>query len=83
MARYFFDIDDGQLHRDTEGTECANLEEVRKEAMNALPEIARYAIPTDGDQQAFAVFARDERRNLIYKATLTYAGLWADKTTTE
>lgn len=83
MARYFYDIDDGQLHQDTEGTECARLEEVRKEAMNALPEIARYAIPTDGDQQAFTVFARDEEGSLIYTATLTYTGMWAGKSVYE
>jgi hypothetical protein len=78
VARYFFDIHDGNLFfRDPEGHECSNLSEVRQEAMRALPEIARQAIPNrDADAQAFTVLVRDEQGATIYTATITFAGLW-------
>ena len=80
MARYFFDIDDGRFHRDPEGTECATLGEVRQEAMRALAEIARDAIPADGDRQVFTLSVRDGDGRAVYEATLNYAGRWADMT---
>ncbi len=77
MPRYFFDIHDGQRFvRDSEGTECADLEDARHNARATLPEIARFAIPSDGDHQAFTVIVRLEGREAaLYTATLTYAGL--------
>lgn len=76
MPRYFFDIHDGQSYqRDNEGTECAGYKEAREEAMRALPEIARFAIPGDGDNRAFTVMVCDESRAVVYTATLTFAGL--------
>ncbi|GJD59628.1 hypothetical protein MTDSW087_04853 [Methylobacterium dankookense] len=43
--------------------------------MITLPEISRWAIPCDGDKQAFTVLIRDEAGGVIYTATLTFAGL--------
>ncbi len=78
MPRYFFDIHDGErLYRDAEGSDCASLDEVRLEAMQSLPEVARHRIALrDEDRQAFTVLVRDEQHNVIYSATLTFAGLW-------
>ncbi|WP_375410047.1 DUF6894 family protein [uncultured Methylobacterium sp.] len=77
MARYYFDIHDGQvLIRDTQGSECIDDDAVRQEAMGTLPAIARDVIPTDGDKQAFTVLVRDENNMTVYMATLTFAGLW-------
>ena len=77
MARYYFDIHDGQaLIRDTEGSECIDGDAVRQEAMGTLPAIARDVIPTDGDKQAFTVSVRNEDNIKVYTATLTFAGLW-------
>ncbi|MGH1573994.1 DUF6894 family protein [Methylobacterium sp. P31] len=73
--RYYFDIHDGEFRPDDEGTECADFEAARLEAMSSLPEIARFAIPRDGDNQAFTVLVRDENGAIIYTATLTFAGL--------
>jgi hypothetical protein len=75
MLRYFFDIHDGEFRPDSEGTDCADFEAARREAMIALPEISRWAIPADGDKQAFTVLVRDEDGALVYTATLTFAGL--------
>ena len=50
MPRYFFDIHDGQLQRDEDGTECADFDAARREAMISLPDVARWEIPSDGDR---------------------------------
>lgn len=78
MPRYYFDVHDGHFHRDEEGTECEDFEAARREAMITLPEISRWEIPRDGDQQAFLVLVRDEAGATVYTATLTYAGLRLD-----
>jgi len=75
VPRYFFDIHDRAFLADEVGTECADFEAARRQAMITLPEISRWAIPSDGDNQAFTVLVRDERGALVYTATLTFAGL--------
>lgn len=75
VPRYFFDTHDGAFHRDEDGTECADLDAVRREAMIFLPEIARWEIPKDGNQRAFTVLVRNESGAIVYTGTLTYAGL--------
>lgn len=74
MPRYFFDFHDGESHRDDHGTLCADLEAARREAMLTLPEIARFSIPSGGDDQAFTVAIRDESDAVVYTASLTFAG---------
>ena len=77
MARYFFDIHDGQhLTRDDVGTECSGPDAIRAEAMTALPAIARDAIPKDGDRQALTVIVRNASNLTVYTATLTFASIW-------
>ena len=79
MPRYFFDFHDGAFHRDEHGTQCADLDAARREAMLTLPEIARFAIPSDGDDQAFAMSVRDERGIVLYTARMTFAGHTANQ----
>lgn len=77
MAMYYFDtFENGEHVEDDEGLECSTPEQVRCEAMKALPSIAKEEIPNDGDRQAFTVLVKDETGKLVYSATLTYAGLW-------
>ena len=77
MAIYFFDtFENGEPIRDDTGLECPSREQVRIEAMKALPSIAKEEIPKDGDRQAYTVLVRDEGGRSVYSATLTYAGLW-------
>ena len=64
-----------QDHRDDEGRECADYEAARVEAMHALPEIARIAIPADGDEQAFNVLVRNEGGKVVYMAVLSFKRL--------
>ncbi|MGH1592216.1 DUF6894 family protein [Methylobacterium phyllosphaerae] len=74
MPRYFFDFHDGEPHRDDHGTLCADLEAARREAMLTLPEIARLAIPSGSDDQAFTMAIRNESDVVVYTASLTFAG---------
>ncbi|WP_373322399.1 DUF6894 family protein [Methylobacterium thuringiense] len=76
LARYFFDFHDGEVRRDAQGTECAGPEDVRREVLNTLPEIARPRIPKGGGNQAFTVVVRNENNVPVYVATLTFAGAW-------
>jgi hypothetical protein len=76
MARYFFDTFDGkELMRDEVGIELGELERVRVEAIDALPDLAREELP-DGDESVFAVHARDEEGRIVFTATLTFKGEW-------
>ena len=71
MPRYFFDTYDGnRLINDPEGIELPNLEQVKAEAQNALPDLARDALP-DGDQRTFIVSVRDEAGQVVLRAALT------------
>lgn len=71
VPRYFFDTYDGsRLINDPEGMELPNLEQVKAEAQNALPDLARDALP-DGDQKTFIVSVRDEAGQVILRAALT------------
>jgi hypothetical protein len=80
MARYFFDFFDGEMRRDTEGSLCERHDDVRREAMETLPAIAKQMIPEDGDTQAYTVLVRNTQNITVYTATLTFAGLWLGDT---
>jgi hypothetical protein len=59
VPRYYFDLRDGDLaSADDEGTELADLEEARTEALAMLGGIAKDELP-DRDQREFVVIVRD------------------------
>lgn len=76
MPRYFFSTFDGSAHPDLEGADLPNDAAVRREAMFALPDIARDAIPKDGDKQGYMILVTDEEGTPVYSATLSYSGVW-------
>lgn len=76
MPRYFFDIHNGGPRRDDTGTECADLDAVRRAALQFLPDLAREEIPKDGDRRTFTVLVTYEDGHPVYSATLNYTGLW-------
>jgi hypothetical protein len=45
MAQYFFDFYDGKMHRDAVAHECEGPDDIRLEAMHALPAMARDQVP--------------------------------------
>jgi hypothetical protein len=59
MPLYFFDITDtSKTWPDSEGTELANLEEARDEALRTLGEIVKEKLP-DGDHRNFLIETRE------------------------
>lgn len=84
MTHYFFDtFVNGARIKDNLGVDCSTREQVRCEAMTALPALAKDEIPSEGDRQAFTVLVRDEAGRSVYSATLTFAGLWLGDDGTE
>ena len=78
MARYFFDIDDGEKStRDMFGVECASREDVRRNATRGLAEVVKDEIP-DGNQRLFQVRVRNEEGNYVFEASLALLSKWID-----
>ena len=75
MERYYFDTYDGEnFHRDENGQEVTR-EELRRQAIASLPEMATDELP-DGDYRVFRVKVRDEGGTYVFEASLTYDGGW-------
>jgi hypothetical protein len=76
MPRYFFDhLVNGCHQMDDIGQELCSLEQVRIEVMRALPSIAENEVHKGADQQTYTVLVRDDARQPVYTATLTFTGL--------
>jgi hypothetical protein len=73
MARYFFDLRDGdRMSADDMGTELGGVEEARAQVMQALPAIAAHHIRTDGDHANFEMTVRDASGHELMRATLSF-----------
>lgn len=75
MPRYAFDLQDGELQRDEEGFDCANIDAAREKVMASLPDVAELIISNDRDNQTVTVLVHDEAGGRIDSGTLTSAGL--------
>jgi hypothetical protein len=76
MPRYYFDVDDGtDLILDQQGIECGSLDEMRYEAVDALPDLARAELP-DGDNRTMTVKVRDAAGKYLLEASLTVSVRW-------
>ncbi|MEX6504889.1 hypothetical protein [Jiella sp. M17.18] len=79
MARYFFDVQDGEdFIRDEEGLACPSREEVRLAAIAALPTMARDALP-DSDRHEISVHVRDQKDRPVFRASLLLRAEWLDE----
>jgi|tagenome__1003787_1003787.scaffolds.fasta_scaffold19964288_1 hypothetical protein len=71
MPLYFFDVTDtGKTFPDDEGTELADLEEARTEALRTIGEIAKDKLP-DGDDREFLICIREENGVPVMTVALT------------
>ncbi|MBX9932160.1 MAG: hypothetical protein K2Y56_11575 [Methylobacterium sp.] len=76
MPRYYFDMTAGGLcGRDEEGSDFPDLEAARREAVGALPEIARFSLDK-GNDKSVAVKVRDEKGAVLFQAALTLTEQW-------
>ncbi|MFA6154206.1 hypothetical protein [Mesorhizobium sp.] len=79
MARYFFDLHDGnEFTDDREGVICGTLTEVSDHAVGVLPDIAREELP-DGPNRRFWIKVRDENGAYVFRASLALATAWLVK----
>ncbi|MGN6145673.1 MAG: DUF6894 family protein [Mesorhizobium sp.] len=78
MPRYFFDTyDQDELNRDDEGLECNVKAEIQERAIDALPDMAREALP-DGPNHDFRVQVRNENDRVVFQATLVLRSEWLE-----
>ena len=75
MPRYFFDIVDGDLTVDEDGTAFADAHAARDAAIRVLPDIARDTIGT-GQSRSVQVLMRDEEDRALFTASLTLTAKW-------
>ena len=74
MARYFFDVRDGQgFHHDDVGDEFDGFEDARQQCQALLPDIARDDLP-HSDHHGISCEVRDETGRVVYRGELTYRG---------
>lgn len=70
MTRYYFDTNDGlSLAVDQTGLDLATMEEVRWAALDALPDMARDALPRRPVRE-LSVQVRDEQGKVVFTASL-------------
>jgi hypothetical protein len=72
MARYYFDLIDGQTLHDEHGQEMPNLPAVRDEAARILGEIVRDEFPGDGSERELRVRVRDAAGTEVMVVSLNY-----------
>jgi len=76
LARYFFEIENGGLHRDDTGAECRDLDEVRAIAVRTLTGIAAEEAILH-DRHTIAVAVRDAAGISVLDVTLTLTAAWS------
>ena len=73
MARYFFEVHDGEVFApDDQGVELANLDAAKNAAVVALADIARDELP-DGRRAEFAIRVSDAAGTHIFTVKLAVA----------
>ena len=74
MPRYYFDLDDGkQFRSDNEGSELANDEAARQEAIRTLAEVAKDVLPNDGQQLDMFIHVRNSDGKHLLQVMLNFA----------
>lgn len=75
MALFYFDVLDGGLNLDDEGLEFPSAAEARREALRALPDIAKGLLDAE-DEREVSITMRDAGGTLLFEATLTIEARW-------
>ena len=78
MPMFFFETFDGEVsHFDRDGLDCPSKEHARREALSAIPDMARDTI-LNGDFRVFRSLVRDACGTVVYEASMTFVGRWPD-----
>ncbi len=67
MSRYFFDIVDGWLSRDTEGSEFPNVKAARSRAIKMAAEVLRGQADDFDHPHAWSFTVRDDRGEAVFR----------------
>jgi hypothetical protein len=71
MPRYFFDLDDGdRVTRDAEGTDLANVQAARWEALHVLGEIAKGEMRRNADRSQQRIHIHDGDGTILLTVSL-------------
>ena len=71
MQRFFFDVDDGSFHEDTEGTSLRDEEAALAEGVKALAEMGRDLLPSSSPPRNLTMWVRDERGQRLLELAVT------------
>lgn len=75
MARYFFDVSNGETVMDDDGIEFTDVRCASRAALQALPDMAKDLQPSS-EPEVVIVTMRDEHGAALYRATLTIRDEW-------
>jgi hypothetical protein len=76
MHHFYFDISDGEhVTRDDGGLMLADLATACREAVKALPDLARDVLP-DGLEKVISASVRDEAGAILFRAVLVFRCEW-------
>jgi hypothetical protein len=70
MARYYFDLEDGQSGRDEEGTALPTLKSMRVAAVEMLGQVLRDRSDTFWDGPDLMLTVRDEKDLVLVRLTV-------------
>lgn len=71
MPRFFINTSDqSRFVRDDTGHDCLDIDEAKRLAVSALPDMAREELP-DGDDRTFLAVVRGEDGRTLLQCTLT------------
>ena len=74
MPRYFFDFHEGsKVSLDEDGTVLPDMQTARDEATEALLEVGKETLPTNGEERSLSVSVRDEKGERVLTITITYS----------
>lgn len=76
MSKYYIHTDDGDAsYQDSKPFDFVDLQDARRAALSALPDMARDVLP-DGDRRTFVVSVENDCGVVAYIATLDLVGEW-------
>ncbi|WP_181167788.1 hypothetical protein [Mesorhizobium sp. B2-4-19] len=72
MTIYYFDVEEnGELTPDRAGVECTDFNHAKKEAVRAIVDMTRDALP-DGDHHELQLTVRDKSGAVVLEVTLNF-----------
>jgi hypothetical protein len=81
VPRYYFDVQNGDMVCDDRGTECPDLNGVKRHTKELIASLIWNIIQSHRDQLVCRILVRDQNGNVIYMSAVSYNGAWVDFST--